>query len=603
MCGFAGILRFDGQPVARDRLIAMREPLMRRGPDETGLFTDGPVGLVHTRLSVLDPAGGAQPMTDRKLTVVFNGEIYNHHALRDELTAGGATFTSDHSDTEVLLHGYRAWDCRLPEHLSGMYALTIWDAEAGELFLVRDDVGKKPLYFWHDDRQIVFGSTVAAVRAGVDKSLDIDRDALRQYLSFGYTENFTLLEGVRELAPFQWLRISPHRNDKPADTPGARSQPADEDEFVELIERAVAARLEADVPLGCFLSGGIDSSLIAAIAQRQLAERGRTLKTFSVSMPAGSYDESAWARKVADHLGTEHRVLTAEPSVEDDLKDLIETMGEPLADSSILPTYWLSKAARQHVTVALSGDGGDEMFGGYERYRALRLLQKHGGWIAKLPIGLLGGEQKSRPAKLRRLIEAARCDSEAERYFSIVRLFSDAQLNRLGLDTAVLEDAHLVSERSDLTDPADRARWWDLHHYLPGDLMRKVDRASMAVALEVRSPLLDRQVMEAALATPMKTHMPGRQTKALLRRIARRYLPADVCQRKKMGFAVPIGQWFKDDLRDMLRRWLLDAPHLSTLDLNRGAIEALIREHEAGRLDHTHRLFALLCLSMWVESR
>lgn len=607
MCGIGGILQFDDQPAQRARLEAMQRALGCRGPDQSGIFTQGAVGLVHTRLAVLDRAGGAQPMTDGELTVVFNGEIYNHRKLRRTLTDAGAIFTSDHSDTEALLHGYRLWAERLPEKLSGMYAFVIWDAEQKEMFLVRDDVGKKPLYFWHDDTRLVFGSTVAAVQAGIapgNRKLNIDRDALRQYLSFGYTEGFSLSEGIRELAPFQWLRLSPHRNDTPGPPTGARSTPAGENEFVTLIEQAVETRLEADVPLGCFLSGGIDSSLIAAIAQKQLAGRGDRLRTFSVSMPEAAYDEGPWAKKVADHIGAEHRVLRAEPHVEDDLKRLIDTMGEPLADSSILPTYWLSKAAREHVTVALSGDGGDEMFGGYERYVALRLLARHGWWIRKAPAARLGGEQKSHSARLRRLIEAARYDNEALRYFSMVRLFDDAQLKAIGMRPLTWpRDLSLSPQRDDLDDPADRARWWDLHHYLHADLMRKVDRASMAVALEVRSPLLDRAVMEAALATPLKTLMPGRKTKAMLRKIAGRYLPADVCRRKKMGFAVPIGRWFSGPLKSMLTGWLLDQPHLEAIGFERGPIQAMIDEHVRGRRDHTHRLFALLSLSMWLDTR
>ena len=608
MCGLGGILRFDNQPVERAALEAMQRALACRGPDGSGIFAEGPVGLVHTRLAVIDRAGGAQPMTDGPLTVVFNGEIYNHRKLRRKLSDAGANFTTDHSDTEVLLHGYRRWGERLQEKLSGMYAFVIWDAEQKEMFLIRDAVGKKPLYIWHDDSRIVFASTVAAVQAGIascsGRKLNLDRDALRQYLSFGYTESFTLSEGIRELAPLQWLRLGTNRNDTPRLSAGARRTPAGENEFVTLIEQAVETRLEADVPLGCFLSGGIDSSLIAAIAQKQLASRGQHLRTFSVSMPEAAYDEGPWAQRVADHIGAEHRVLRAEPNVESDLQLLIDTMGEPLADSSILPTYWLSKAARQHVTVALSGDGGDEMFGGYERYVALRLLAKHGWWISKAPASRLGGEQKSHSARLRRLIEAARYDNEAMRYFSMVRLFDDEQLKAIGMRPLTWpHDLSLCPQRDDLTDPADRARWWDLHHYLHADLMRKVDRASMAVALEVRSPLLDRQVVEAALATPMKTLMPGRKTKAMLRKIARRYLPVDVCKRRKMGFAVPIGQWFSGPLKPMLANWLLDAPHLESISIKRGPIEAMITEHEQSRRDHTHRLFALLSLSMWLHRR
>ncbi|MBI1368944.1 MAG: asparagine synthase (glutamine-hydrolyzing) [Planctomycetes bacterium] len=598
MCGIGGILRFDDEPVDRRRLEAMRSVLHCRGPDESNIAIDDRCGLVHTRLSILDIAGGHQPMSIDGLRVVFNGEIYNHRALRAELTDAGCHFKTDHSDTEVLLHGYRQWGESLPSRLRGMYAFVLWDGE--EMLLVRDAVGKKPLYFWHDEHQLVFASTVGAVLAGVGRKLSVDPDALRQYLAFGYTEGFALSQGVREIGPMQWLRLSPRRADKPGPPPPARSEPADAAEMMALIADAVEARLEADVPLGCFLSGGIDSSIVAAIAQRKLAARGERLKTFSVSMPEAAYDEGPWAKKVADHIGAEHHALRAEPRVFEDLKYLIATMGEPLADSSILPTYWLSKAAREHVTVALSGDGGDELFGGYERYVAMRMLDKHAWWIGKGPRGLLGGEQKSRSARLRRLIDAARIGNEAARYFSMVRIFDDAQMSALGVRPmgSVPKDA-MTPERDDFMDPADKARWWDFLHYLPGDLLRKVDRASMATGLEVRCPLLDRALAEAALATPMTTLMPGRRTKAMLRSMARPLLPADVCARKKMGFAVPIGTWFAKDLTPLLKRWLLENHGLRDMGLHRPMMETLIVDHQRGRIDHTHRLFSLLSLAIW----
>ncbi len=600
MCGIGGILRFDDEPVRREALERMVQSLACRGPDDQQILIDGQIGLAHTRLAVLDAPHGRQPMSNGAIRVVYNGEIYNHRALRAELQSLGHTFASDYCDTEVLLHGYRQWVEDLPTKLRGMYAFAIWDGE--ELFLARDMTGKKPLFFWHDERQFVFGSTAAAVCAGAGLERKIDPRALQLYLAFGYTVGPGVQAAVNELGPKQWMRLSPRRNDQPPPAgPIEDSHVRSIDEFDRLIAEAVRIRLEADVPLGCFLSGGIDSSLVAHYAQRELAAEGRTLKTFCMAMPDAAYDESPHAQRVAEHLGADHTTLTVEPNIEQDLRFLIRTMGEPFADSSILPTYWLSKAARRHVTVALSGDGGDELFGGYERYLGLRLMQRHRWWARHLPVSLFGGEQKTRSAKRRRFIEASREKTLAQRYFALVRLFSDRHLNALGIGPlAELEQVELAPPFL-CDDPADAARFWDLHHYLPGDLLRKTDRASMAVALEVRCPLLDHPLVEAAVCTPMRQLVPGRQPKQLLRVLAARYLPANICERPKSGFALPIGHDFRGTLRPWLRGMLLDGP-LQTLDLNRSAIEALLNEHDSQKIDHTHRLFALLSLAIWLDN-
>jgi asparagine synthase (glutamine-hydrolysing) len=586
MCGIGGILRLDGGPVDRAALERMRGPIMCRGPDDQACIAEGPCGLVHTRLAVLDPATGRQPMNipgGREFgpaTVIFNGEIYNHRELRRELERAGHRFSTHHSDTEVLLHGRRQWGRDLPRHLRGMFAVAIWDPKSRSLLLMRDRAGKKPLYFYRDDRQFCFASTPAAIIAALGP-LAVRREGLAEYLALGYTRAASLWESIREVEPGTRAIVGMDGACQPEkywSCPGVAGSGPAAGNIHDMLREAVESRLEADVPLGCFLSGGIDSSLVAALAQRALAQRGGRLRTFSVSMPDGRYDEGPWARRVADHIGAEHTELRAEPNVEQDLRHLIQTAGEPTGDSSILPTYWLSRTTRRHVTVALSGDGGDELFGGYERYVAMRLLRRHGWWLRRIPAALLGG------------------------YTSIVQLLSDEQLAALGANEHREPGAFVTSTFSQgASDPADAARRWDFENYLPYDLLRKVDRASMAVALEVRCPFLDTALVEAALTTPMKQLMPGRMTKPLLRDIARQYLPAEIVERKKMGFAVPIGLWFGDSLRPLLDKWLLDCPALTDLGLNRSYIEQLIREHVAGKIDHTHRLFALLTLAMWRE--
>lgn len=585
--------------------------LAPRGPDGWGIDrpdASGSAALVHTRLSIVDIMGGHQPMKvpatgeHGELTLVFNGEIYNHRALRNRLSRRGHHFVSDHCDTEVILHGYREWGMELPKHLHGMFALAVWDSKQRSLYMVRDRIGKKPLYMWWDSKQLVFASLLGALLAGLERRPTIDQAALAQYLTFGYTTSASLLEGVLELPAGHWMRMDVHGKMagesywQPPPLSRTSTKLGAVQSIDEVLNDAVSRRLEADVPLGCFLSGGIDSSLIAALAQRHSDAR---LKTFSVAMPESRYDESPYARLVAQHLGTDHRELRATADVEADLLRLVQTWGEPTADSSVLPTYLLSKATREHVTVALSGDGGDELFGGYDRYRALRLLGRWRGVLAALPRGLASGrDQKSWMVRLDRLINAAHQPDAATQYMELIRIFTPQQLGWLGMPTVGAAD-QLVNWEAE-ADPAEAARRWDLRHYLPYDLLRKVDRASMAVALEVRCPMLDTQVMDLAGHLPLTVLMPGGRSKELLRQVAAKYLPASIVRRPKAGFALPIGSWFCGELQPVLRRWLLKADHLETIGFRLARLEQLIDDHVARRAEHTHRLFALLTLSMWL---
>lgn len=608
MCGIAGILQLDDQPPAppvRAALSRMIGPLACRGPDGRGEFVSGPLGFAHTRLAILDAPHGHQPMTNGDLAVVFNGEIYNHHDLRRRLTLRGHRFVTSHCDTEVLLHGYREWGPALPEHLEGMFAFAVWDAKAKRLLLARDRTGQKPLYVHHDSHRLIFASTPAAIVAALGTVPPADPQALMEYLLLGCVADGSLLQGILELPPAHRAIATPGEEPRwnrywspPEPERAAAKLPADFDtKFSRAIEGAVAQRLEAGVPLGCFLSGGIDSSLIAALAQRQLVFRGTRLKTFSVSMPDARYDEAPFARRVARHIRSEHHELPAEPHVEEDLRTLIATMGEPLGDSSILPTYWLSKAARQHVTVALSGDGGDELLGGYRRYAAMRMLGRHGWWLRKLP-RTRGGEQKSRRSQWRRLIDAAQRHGPGAQYLSMIRLFDTDWLETLRGERGGERGWEPVLELHG-ADPADAARRWDFENYLPYDLLRKVDRASMAVGLEVRSPLLDRAVVELVMSEPLAALCPGGRPKGWFRRFAAPLLPPGIARRRKMGFAVPIGAWFAGSLKPMIGAWLLESRGLGELGLRREAVERLITEHNTGVRDHSQRLFALLALAMW----
>jgi asparagine synthase (glutamine-hydrolysing) len=620
MCGIGGIVRFDEQPIADASLRAMLQQLRHRGPDGEGVLIDGPCGLVHTRLSIVDIEGGGQPMTltDNRgnvaLAVSYNGEIYNHRELRKHLEKAGHIFRTDHSDTEVLLHGYRAWGDDLPKRIEGMFAFAIWDAAQRRLTLCRDRTGQKPLYYRCTPRACTFGTLIGTVLAGMPSHArpTLDRAAMLRFLRLGYTGLDSMVEGVRELPPGHVVTIEagqvsePTQFWKPPEVSRTATSVGVLEATHELLREAVAQRLRADVPLGCFLSGGIDSSVVAAIGNKLLTEGGDApLRTFSVRMPEAAYDESQFARIVADHLGTHHTELVAGSAATglDDLARLIAIAGEPTADSSILPTFWVSQAAREHVKVALSGDGGDELFGGYDRYRAMRLLQKHRWWIARLPAGLFAGAQaKSMRTRLRRLIDAAQPERPAGQYLSMIHLFTDQQIRELG--GPVPADSLNVSPEApqweDEPEPEHAAMRWDLQNYLPFDLLRKVDRASMAVALEVRIPLLHNPLVEFACHLPPSVLMPGGRPKALLRQIAAMYLPESITQRPKQGFAIPVGQWLANTWRDAVTDHLLHG-HLDELGFERAPMERMIREHNSGHEDHTHRLFSLLTLSMWTS--
>ena len=619
MCGIGGILRTDGQQIPDRWLDAIDARIAHRGPDGCGRFRDRieigspqgkrviEVALVHRRMSIIDPAGGAQPMVSKRgrsktedlVAVVFNGCIYNHRTLRRELEALGHRFVTDHSDTEVLIHGHREWGGDLQRHLEGMYAYAIWDRGAATLTIGRDLFGEKPLYHRMEGSQEGVRLLVVASDATAAGSIPPDAPRqtpaelhgwVRRYLQLGYAwagrTVATTGVAVANVAQSGRWDTAP---DQPAPTI---------DDLARLIEKAVARRLEADVPLGCFLSGGVDSSLIACFARKHKAD----LRTFCVRMPSPRYDESEHAARVAAHLGTTHTTLDVDTNPAEDLLRLIGILGQPFGDSSILPTYWVSKATREHVKVALSGDGGDELFVGYERYLVANLLARHWRPLSRIPRQLLRRrDTKSRLHKLGRLGEMAP-DVPALGVLAAESIFTQDQI------------ASLLGEAPGDTEPLKwpagndalgALRRADLQHYLPDDLLCKVDTASMAVALEVRCPYLDRDLAAAVAATHPRHLIRHGRRKALLRAIAQRHLPRAVLERPKMGFAIPIGLWFRTDfggLRTLLLDHLNSADPFGSIQLDRSAIRCLVKEHMSGERDHGHRLFALLTLSIWAKS-
>lgn len=666
MCGIGGILRTDGQPIPEEWLDAIDARIAYRGPDGAGRFRDRvtftdeqgrqrvvEVAFVHRRLSIIDHKDGHQPMVSERgrneseglVAVVFNGCIYNHRELRKELEAQGHRFVTDHSDTEVLIHGWREWGYQLPNFLEGMYALAIWDRLKRAVFLARDLYGEKPLYERHvchrdgpDYSCYAFSSSRAALTGAESELSKTDRAMpfTGQYLLYGHSwgevvEFFAgqrtsmVKAGDRFLIGGEQSTFGGGLNS----LPNVRSS-ATEERIQTLLEQAIARRLEADVPLGCFLSGGIDSSLIAHFAKRHKPD----LKTFTVRMPDARYDESKYAQSVAQHLGTDHHTLDVEMNPAADLVHLIDTLGQPFGDSSILPTYWVSKAARQHVKVALAGDGGDELFIGYERYMAARQIHVHYPWFGWIPGWLhRGAHPKSLRSKVARAADVSR-DYQVLGVRALEALFTLDELEELvgGSVQLPLMDgvwsrsftkrmawrvARSIGSATDADEPEDEEedpleelRRIDILEYLPQDLLTKTDTTSMACALEVRCPFLDRDLATAVLSMPVDKLIPGGERKGLLRRIARKYLPRECVDRPKMGFAIPIGEWFRSDdlpykgsgMKTLLLDHLNSDEPFGPIQLNRKTVQRFIDEHMSGKRDHGQRLFTLLTLSIWARS-
>ena len=555
---------------------------------------------------------GARQSADL-LAVVFNGCIYNHRELRRELQTAGHTFATDHSDTEVLLHGWREWAENLSEHLIGMYAWAAWDRARVAVALSRDQFGEKPLVSATMDRGVIaFGSGFLPVLA-IEHSLcgkhAVNRRVLNNWIRKGFgdtapTHGWQEPRGtIRVLDPFGEARRSVSRT--PADEDPSPPEASDLEAQIEnLLRSAVSQRLEADVPIGCFLSGGIDSSLIALMARQAHSP----LQTFCVRMPDPRIDESAIAARVAEQIGTLHTTLDCTTKPAEDLPWLIQQMGVPFGDSSLLPTYWVSRAAREHVTVAIAGDGGDELFAGYNRHRAMAVSKAVLYLTQFVPSFLLSeADARSRSSMLARLARAARLND----VYELLAIFQWHQLRVLlpGVSRGDLEGgAFRWHPEDDCPTGLDEMLCVDRWDYLPNDLLRKTDIASMAVGLEVRCPMLDPSLARFVFSLPARTLLPRGQRKGLLRAVARKYFPPEIVDRPKQGFAIPIGDWFRSDYGGM-KQLLLD--HLNSaepwgspslgIDLNMKFVRQMLDEHMNLKRDHSQRLYMLLVLSIWAK--
>ena len=628
MCGIAGfVLAQPSLPRAEieSRLWAMTGTVKHRGPDDQAVWTDGLAGLAQARLAVIDLSAAAnQPIAsqDGSVWLTYNGEIYNFAEIRRDLEALGYVFRS-RGDAEVIANGWHAWGPRVLDRMRGMFALALWDRRSRRLILARDRLGKKPLYYAPTGAALLFGSEIKALLTWPGIGRRANLSAIDQYLTFQYVPSpETAFEGIRRLPPAHYLVIEPDGEggwrepelvrywELPGPSAGGARRSAAElqNELVAHLEEAVRLRLIADVPLGAFLSGGVDSSAVVATMARVGAGR---VKTFSIGFPAKEYDETRYARMIAERFGTEHEEFVVEPDAVAVLPRLVWHYGEPFADPSAIPTYYVSQMARRHVTVALNGDGGDEAFLGYSRYRAMHYLDRLDALPPALRVGLaralaLAPLQLQRRLRLGQIGDmlAAAPDRPEQRYAGAIAFFADrdkvegygeAMRPLLG-ESAIDLLAPYFADAESLLAGANRA---DIHTYLPDDLMAKVDVASMAHGLETRSPLLDHVLLEWAARIPAEIKMAGGRMKTLFKAAMAPYLPPEILNRRKMGFGCPIDQWLRRELKPMAYDTLL-GPEARARGLMRpDYVRRLLDEHCAGRRNHHTRLWALLMLELW----
>ncbi|HYM72808.1 MAG TPA: asparagine synthase (glutamine-hydrolyzing) [Stellaceae bacterium] len=628
MCGIAGLLLPQASlPHAEieARLWAMTGAIEHRGPDDQAVWTDGLAGLAQARLAVIDLSAAAnQPIAsqDGSVWLTYNGEIYNFAEIRRDLEALGYVFRS-RGDSEVIANGWHAWGPRVFDRLRGMFALALWDRRSRRLILARDRVGKKPLYYAPTASALLFGSEIKALLSWPGIARRPNLSAIDHYLSLQYVPApETAFAGIYRVPAAHYLVVTPDaagewRNmelvrywqlPEPSAARAARPRAELERELVAHLDEAVRLRLIADVPLGAFLSGGIDSASVVATMARV---GGGRVKTFTIGFGDKRYDETRYARLVAERYGTEHEEFVVEPDAVAILPRLVWHYGEPFADPSAIPTYYVSEMARRKVTVALNGDGGDEAFLGYSRYRAMRhlaQLDRLPRWsrlalarlLACAPAGL---QRELRLPQIRDILEASAGRSE-RRYAGTIVFFADRD-KQAGYGEAMR--THLDRSALDLLAPyfaaagglVAGANWADLHTYLPDDLMVKVDVASMAHGLETRSPLLDHVLLEWALSIPAEVRMAGGRTKALLKSAMAPYLPREVIHRRKMGFGCPIDKWLRHELKPLAYDTLMSQPARERGLLRPDYVGRMLDEHCSGERNHHTRLWALLMLELW----
>ncbi len=621
MCGISGIFEFDrSRTIPVEMVHRMNESIRHRGPDDEGIYVERGIGLGHRRLSIIDVAGGHQPISneDGTIWVLLNGEIYNYPSLSEDLQSRGHKFRT-RSDTEAIVHLYEEYgdDCFM--RLRGMFAIAIWDGRRNRLLLARDRVGKKPLYYYADNEKAIFGSELKAIVAAGQASLQMDSQAVSDYFSFGYIPApKTIYRGIRKVLPAHYLVVSEKGivetpywqlsfskvEDRPEQEWGAMLR----DKLCE----ATRIRLMSEVPLGAFLSGGVDSSTVVALMSKVM---DRPVTTCSIGFAEEAYNEAPYARQVADQFHTEHHEHMVMPDALAVVDKLAWHYDEPFADSSAIPTYYVSQIARQHVTVALGGDGGDENFAGYRRY----LFDHRENQLRKmLPAGIRGamfeplGRYYPGLAWAPRMFRAkatfqSLSRSPLEGYFNSVSvfrpdekaaLFTDDFRHQLGSYDS-MDVCRKYYDEADTTDLLSRIQYLDIKTYLPDDILTKVDRASMAVSLELRAPLLDHEFMEMVAAIPSRLKLHGSTGKYIFKKSFESMLPNNILYRPKQGFAIPLAQWLRRELKEVAHKAIIqDEDGI----LDRSYLQKLWKQHQAGTFDRSAYLWSVMMFRKWQQT-
>jgi asparagine synthase (glutamine-hydrolysing) len=623
MCGICGVINLaNGIYLDEEVLRHMNRSLIHRGPDDEGYYLDAHVGLAMRRLSIIDLYTGQQPMSNETgdVWVVQNGEIYNYRQIRAELERQGHIFKTQ-SDTEIIVHAYEEYGDDCVERFNGMFAIAVWDSRRQRLFLARDRLGIKPLFYWVDHGKLVFASELKAVIAYPEVPRQIDLTALDQFLSLEYIPGpRTIFKNIHKLQPGHTLVFEQEllQLSQYWDVP---YNPIIDDEqtctarLAELIEEAVRNHLVSDVPLGAFLSGGIDSSTVVGLMSRHTTE---PVQTFSIGFEEDSYNELPYAQAVAEHFGTNHRFEVLNPDIASLAEKLIKHQDEPFTDTSIFPTFLVSQLASNSVKVILSGDGGDELFAGYDTYLAER-LSRYYKWLPDplrkniLPsLTSLLPPQPSKKGfinKVKRLVEGGAQDPSLQHARWMIfmsedekaRLFqSDLRAALNGSSTSSFFEG--IFRKAAQFDPLAQQQYVDVKTYLVDDILTKVDRMSMAVSIEARVPLLDHQIVEFALNLPPQFKMSGMRTKVILRKAVEHLLPEQVLTKPKQGFSIPMKHWLRASLKPMMLDLLSDESIRRRGFFNPPMVSGWIQEHLEGRVNHSHRLWSLMVFELWQQT-
>jgi len=624
MCGIAGFTQFHQSQGTIDTLKLMGERIFHRGPDAGNEYLSGHVGLCHRRLAIIDLSdAGIQPMKsiDENIVITFNGEIYNFIELRDELIEQGVEFETE-TDTEVILALYQSIGIKLLDKINGMFAFAIWDNTKQELFVARDRIGKKPLYYSFFNNDLVFASELKAMLTLPSIPKDVRLDAVHDFFAYQYIPDpKTIFQGIHKLEPGHYLLINEQGLEKQQywDISFSNQTEQSESELIKELQQlagdCTAKRMISDVPLGAFLSGGVDSSgIVALMAEHADKTSGEAITTCSIGFDEERFNETEFAKQVADQYGTNHHELTVHDNVADSLKHIVSFFDEPFADPSLVPTYFVSKLAREKVTVAIAGDGGDEVFAGYSKYSVdhieNHLRNKFPKWLRKgiFPtLAKLTNKVNLVAFKKANSLLTSLSVEPAMGFYITNSMITDQSWLTLVTDKTKKElgDYHPSIQTIDKYNQADgqdhlsKILYTDMKTYLPGGILVKVDRMSMANSLEVRAPILDYKLMEFAATVPSKFKFNKGEKKYLLKEAFKKYLPDDILYRKKMGFSVPLASWLRNELKDIVEDKLINKPLGLTQIFKAEEIKKLWNKHKQGKVDNSTVLWSMLMYQLW----